>query len=68
MKLSHPILKKYHNKIHDKPFEVTDRDSISIRVSAKGKITWQFRHRYNNKADCLRLGHYLNVSLSDVRK
>ena len=48
MKLSHPILKKYHNKIHDKPFEVADRDSISIRVSAKGKIAWQFRLRLNN--------------------
>ncbi|MBA6339781.1 DUF4102 domain-containing protein [Colwellia sp. MB02u-10] len=68
MKLSHPILKKYHNKSHDKPFEVTDRDSISIRVSAKGKIAWQFRFSYNNKADCLRLGHYPNVSLRDARK
>ncbi|MBA6294413.1 Arm DNA-binding domain-containing protein [Colwellia sp. MB02u-9] len=68
MKLSHPILKKYHNKIHDKPFEVTDRDSISIRVSAKGKIAWQFRFSYNNKADRLTLGHYPNVSLRDARK
>jgi hypothetical protein len=68
MKLSHPILKQYHNKRHDKPFEVADRDSNSIRVSAKGKIAWQFRFRYNNKTDRLTLGHYLNVSLSDIRK
>jgi hypothetical protein len=34
---SDPVLKKYHNKVHDKPFEVSDRDSISIGVSAKGK-------------------------------
>ncbi|MFT6920216.1 MAG: hypothetical protein ACJA2G_002865 [Cognaticolwellia sp.] len=68
MKLSHPLLKKYHNKRHDKPFEVTDRDSISIRVSAKGKIAWQFRFHYNNKADRLILGHYPSVSLSDARK
>jgi hypothetical protein len=66
MKLSHPILKKYHIKIHDKPFEVADRDSISIKVSTKGKIARQFRFSYNNQADRLTLGHCLNVSLSDA--
>lgn len=64
MKRSDLKLKKYH----DKPFEVADRDSISITVSAKGKIAWQFRFRYNNKADRLTLGHYPNISVSDARR
>lgn len=68
MKLTDSILKKHYNKLHDKPFELADRDSISVRISAKGKIAWQFRFRYNNKAERLTLGHYPNISLADARK
>jgi len=68
MKLTNSILKKHHNKLHDKPFELADRDSISIRVSVKGKIAWQYRFRFNNKAERLTLGHYPNMSLADARK
>ncbi|MGB0937406.1 MAG: tyrosine-type recombinase/integrase [Colwellia sp.] len=68
MKLTDSILKKHYNKTHDKPFELSDRDSISVRVSAKGKISWQFRFRYNQKAERLTLGHYPYLTLSAVRK
>jgi len=68
MSLTNTELKKLNNKVYDKPFEVSDRDSISIRVSAKGKIAWQFRYRFNNKAERLTLGHYPNLSLDSVRK
>lgn len=68
MSLTNTELKKLYNKSYDKPFEVSDRDSISIRVSAKGKIAWQYRYRYNNKAERLTLGHYPNLSLDNVRE
>lgn len=68
MKISDSILKKYYNKLHDKPFELADRDSISARISAKGKIAWQYRFRFNNKAERLTLGHYPNLTLGEVRK
>ncbi len=57
MKLSDSNLNKYNNS-HDRPFKVTDRDFIRIRVSAKGKVLWSFRFLYNNKTEHVRLGHY----------
>jgi hypothetical protein len=50
MSLTNTELKKLNNKSYDKPFEVSDRGSISIRVSAKEKIAWQYRYKFNNKA------------------
>jgi integrase len=67
MKLTEKELKKLLNKQYDKPFEVSDRDSISIRVSKKGKVVWQYRYRFNNKPIRLTLGHYPNMSLIDAR-
>ena len=67
MKLTEKELKKLFNKQYDKAFEVSDRDSISIRVSIKGKIAWQYRFRFNNKPIRLTLGYYPDLSLNDVR-
>ena len=67
MSLTDSKLKKFLNKSHDKPFELADRDSLSIRVSQKGKIAWQYRFRYNGKADRLSLGNYPAISLSQAR-
>jgi len=66
--LTNTEFKKVNNKAYDKPFEVSDRDSISIRVPTKGKFAWQFRYIFNNKAERLTLGHYPNLSLDYVRK
>ena len=68
MSLTDSKLKKLLNKSYDKPFEVTDRDSLSIRVSAKGKIAWQYRFRFDGKADRVTLGHYPVLSLSKARE
>ncbi len=56
------------NKTHDKPFVVTDRDSLSVRVSEKGKIAWQYRYRFNGKNDRVGLGRYPAISLSKARE
>ena len=45
-------------KLYDKPIELSDRDSLSVRVSLKGKIVWQFRYRYKGKPQRLSLGSY----------
>ena len=36
-------LKANHKKTRDKVFEKADRDALSVRVSAKGKIVFQYR-------------------------
>lgn len=68
MSLTDSKLKKLLNKSYDKPFEVSDRDSLSIRVSAKGKIAWQYRFRFDGKGDRVTIGHYPNLSLAYARE
>lgn len=45
----------------------TDRDGLSVRVSPKGKITFQMRFRYQCKQARLDLGSYPNLSLQEAR-
>lgn len=68
MSLTSTKLNGWLNQSHDKPFESSDRDSLSVRVSGKGKIAWQYRFRFNGKADRLTIGHYPNLSLSSARE
>lgn len=68
MSLTDSQLKKFHNKKHDKAFEVLDRDSLGVRVSLKGKIAWQYRFRFNRKADRITLGYYPDISLKEARE
>lgn len=68
MSITDSQLKKLCNKAHDKPFELSDRDSLGVRVSAKGKIAWQYRFRFNGKGDRLTIGHYPHMSLKDARE
>lgn len=49
-------------------FERADRDALSVRVSAKGKIVFQYRYRYDGKPCRLDLGVYPNLSLKDARQ
>ena len=40
-----------------------DRDGLSIRISAKGKLTFQMRYYYLSKAKRLDIGTYPKMSL-----
>lgn len=60
-------LKANHNKPHDKVFEKADRDALSVRVSAKGKIVFQYRYRFGGKPHRLDLGVYPRMSLKEAR-
>ncbi|OEG75488.1 hypothetical protein BEL05_14525 [Shewanella colwelliana] len=67
MGLTSSQLQKLLNKIHDKPFELSDRDSLGVRVSAKGKVAWQYRFRINKKSDRVTLGYYPDITIADAR-
>lgn len=68
MPLTDAWLKANHGKDHGKAFEKGDRDGMSVRVSAKGKIVFQLRYRWQGKPARLDLGTYPLTSLRDARE
>lgn len=44
-----------------------DQDGLSVRVSPKGKLTFQMRFRYNGKQARLDIGSYPSTSLKEAR-
>lgn len=67
MALSDSWLKANLNKAADKPYEKADRDGLSVRVSAKGAITFQMRYRWASKAARVDIGPYPLLSLKEAR-
>lgn len=67
MSLTEAWLKTNNGKARDKVEEIADRDSMSVRISPKGKIVFQLRYRFAGKADRLDLGTYPHISLKDAR-
>lgn len=67
MALTEAWLKANSGKARDKVEEVADRDSMSVRISPKGKVVFQLRYRFAGKADRLDLGTYPHISLKDAR-
>jgi integrase len=67
MPLSDKQLLSLHNKLQKKVIEVADRDSLSIRVSPKGKVVFQYRYRFQGKASRYDLGTYPSLSLKNAR-
>jgi len=68
MTLTASKIKSYHGKEQKKKIEKSDRDSLSIIISKKGKVSFYFRFRYSNKQQRMCLGQYPIVSLSDARQ
>ncbi|MCF7498942.1 Arm DNA-binding domain-containing protein [Pseudoalteromonas sp. L1] len=50
------------------PQVLSHRDSLSVRVSAKGVITWQYRCRVDGKQLIISLGRYLGLNLKEAQK
>lgn len=67
MALSDTWLKANSGKVRDKSEERTDRDGLSVRLSPKGKITFQIRYRYAGKAKRLDIGTYPLMTLKIAR-
>ncbi|MEK7740028.1 MAG: Arm DNA-binding domain-containing protein, partial [Pseudomonadota bacterium] len=67
MALSDSWLKSNNGKTREKVEVITDRDSLSVRISPKGKIVFQYRYRFNGKASRLDIGTYPHLTLKDAR-
>ena len=68
MSITETWLKANHGKPREKVEEKSDRDSLSARVSAKGKITFQIRFRFDGKGARIDLGSYPLISLKEARE
>lgn len=68
MPLSDSWLKANHGKAIPAPLEKADRDGLSVRVSAKGKIKFQMRFYYSGKQQRCDIGSYPLMTLADARK
>ena len=67
MNISELWLKSQNGKERDKVEEFADRDGMSIRISAKGKVVYQLRYRFDGKPYRMDLGTYPMMSLKAAR-
>lgn len=67
MALSDSWLKANNGKPRDKVEVITDRDALSVRVSPKGKIVFQYRYRFDGKGKRVDVGTYPLMSLREAR-
>lgn len=67
MAISDTKLRSLHGKPYSGSPEVSDADGLSVRISPKGVINFQFRYRWSGKAQRLGIGRYPAVALKDAR-
>lgn len=67
MALSDTWLKANRGKNRASLEEHSDRDGLGVRVTPRGKITFQLRYRYGGTAKRLDLGTYPLMSLKEAR-
>ncbi|WP_025120633.1 MULTISPECIES: site-specific integrase [unclassified Serratia (in: enterobacteria)] len=67
MAISDTKLRSLHGKPYTGSPEVSDADGLSARISPKGVINFQYRYRWDGKAQRLGIGRYPAVSLKDAR-
>jgi integrase len=68
MSLTVSQIKSYHGKSQPKKIEKSDRDGLSIVVSKKGKVSFYYRFRFNDKQQRMFIGEYPLLNLSDARE
>ena len=52
---------------NQEPCTLSHRDSLSVRISAKGTITWQYRCRVDGKQVIITLGRYPGLSIKEAQ-
>ena len=67
MALSDSWLKANNGKPREKVEVITDRDALSVRVSPKGKIVFQYRYRFDGQGKRVDVGTYPLMSLREAR-
>lgn len=68
MALSDAALRSMLGKENEKVQVKTDRDGLSARISCKGRITFQYRYRWNGQGERVDIGTYPATSLKDARE
>ncbi|MEQ1977136.1 site-specific integrase [Xenorhabdus sp. SGI240] len=67
MAITDSWLRSINGKPQEKIITKSDRDGLSVRVTPKGKIIFQFRYRWNGKGDRIDIGTYPATGLKDAR-
>lgn len=67
MAITDSYLRSVSGKPQEKIITKSDRDGLSVRITPKGKVVFQFRYRWNGKAERLDIGSYPATSLKDAR-
>lgn len=68
MALSDTWLKAQLGKAREGALVKSDRDGLGVRVSPKGKLTFQLRYRHGGKPGRMDLGSYPLMSLKEARE
>ncbi|MEX5791948.1 Arm DNA-binding domain-containing protein [Providencia hangzhouensis] len=68
MALTDSWLRSTNGKPQEKMMTKSDRDGLSVRVTPKGKIIFQFRYRWDGKGQRIDIGSYPVTSLKDARE
>ncbi|TDB62971.1 tyrosine-type recombinase/integrase [Photorhabdus khanii] len=68
MAITDSWLRSISGKPQEKMITKSDRDSLSVRVTPKGKVIFQFRYRWDSKGDRIDIGTYPATSLKDARE
>jgi len=66
MAISDTKLRNILGKVQE-PCILSHRDSLQVKVSAKGTLSWQYRCRYAGKQVILTLGRYPGISIKDAQ-
>ncbi|WP_337036389.1 tyrosine-type recombinase/integrase [Pantoea agglomerans] len=67
MALTDSYLRSIYGREHEKVFEKTDRDGLSVRVSKKGKVVFQMRYMFAGKQRRVDIGSYPSLGLREAR-
>ncbi|MFS1563095.1 MAG: Arm DNA-binding domain-containing protein, partial [Candidatus Arsenophonus phytopathogenicus] len=67
MALSDSWLRAVNGKSQAKMVTKSDREGLSVRVTPKGKVIFQYRYRWQGKGDRIDIGTYPAMSLKDAR-
>ncbi|EOI5723002.1 tyrosine-type recombinase/integrase [Cronobacter turicensis] len=68
MPLNDTKLRRIDGKPYDGPAELPDGGGLSVRISPKGLITFQYRYRFNGNPARLKLGTYGKMSIKEARE
>lgn len=67
MSITDSYLRSVNGKPQEKIITKSDRDGLSVRITPKGKVVFQFRYRWNGKAERIDIGSYPATSLKEAR-